>query len=57
VDAKMKKEKIVLWVIIAILLLAVIYTIFFQGTGSVTSTLSSTAEQAAQTYNGMVGGC
>jgi len=52
----MKTQKIVLWAIIGILLLAVIYTVFFQGGGS-TSALSANAGQAAQTYSGMVGGC
>ena len=52
----METQKIVLWVIIGILLLAVIYTVFFQGTTSASS-LSPTAGQAAQAYSGMVGGC
>lgn len=56
--AKMETQKIVLWVIIGILLLAVIYTIFFQGSaGSASSSLSPTAGQAASAYSGMVGGC
>jgi TctA family transporter len=53
---KVETQKIVLWAIIGLLLLAVIYTVFFQG-GSSTSSLSSTAGQAASAYSGMVGGC
>jgi hypothetical protein len=52
----MEKQKIALWVIIGILLIAVIYTVFFQG-GSGASSLSPTAGQAASAYSGMVGGC
>ncbi|MEK6897088.1 MAG: hypothetical protein AABW93_01010 [Nanoarchaeota archaeon] len=55
----METQKIVLWVIIGILLLAVVYTVFFQGGSSsvVSSSLSPTAGQAASAYSGMVGGC
>ena len=54
----MEKQKVVLWVIIGVLLLAVLYTIFFQGSvGSASSSLSSNAGQAASAYSGMVGGC
>ncbi|HKZ33709.1 MAG TPA: hypothetical protein VJ142_00525 [Candidatus Nanoarchaeia archaeon] len=53
----METQKIVLWVIIGILLLAVVYTVFFQGGGSSTGSLSSNAGQAASAYSGMVGGC
>ncbi len=53
----METGKIVLWVIIGILLLAVVYTIFFQGGGGSTGALSSNAGQAASAYSGMVGGC
>ncbi|MEK6840654.1 MAG: hypothetical protein AABX79_01745 [Nanoarchaeota archaeon] len=54
----METQKIVLWVIIGILLLAVIYTVFFQGgSSSASSSLSPSAGQAASAYSGMVGGC
>ena len=55
----MQKEKIVLWAIIGILLLAVIYTVFFQGNSVDAGSISSTTGQAtkAAAYSGMVGGC
>jgi len=53
----MEIQKIVLWAVIGILLLAVVYTVFFQGGGSSTGALSSNAGQAASAYSGMVGGC
>ena len=54
----METQKIVLWAIIGILLLAVVYAVFFQGfAGSASSSLSPTAGQAAGAYSGMVGGC
>ncbi|GIU68175.1 MAG: hypothetical protein KatS3mg001_025 [Candidatus Pacearchaeota archaeon] len=53
----MEKEKIILWIIIGILLIAVIYTIFFKGSGTGSATLSTEAGKAAQAYAGMVGGC
>ena len=52
----METQKIVLWSIIGLLLLAVIYAVFLQGGNSAT-TLSPTAGQAASAYSGMVGGC
>ena len=54
---KMETQKVVLWVIIGVLLLAVIYTVFFQGGSTTSTSLSSTAGQAASAYSGMVGGC
>ena len=53
----METQKVVLWVIIGVLLLAVIYTVFFQGGSTTSTSLSSTAGQAASVYSGMVGGC
>jgi len=53
----METQKIVLWTIIGVLLLAVVYTVFFQGNTGSTSSLSSNAGQAASAYSGMVGGC
>jgi len=53
----MEKQKIALWVAIGVLLVAVIYTVFFQGNTGSTSSLSANAGQAAQAYSGMVGGC
>ena len=53
----MEKSKIVLWVIIGILLVAVVYTVFFQGSASTGSVLSPSAGQAAGASSGMVGGC
>lgn len=55
----METQKIVLWSIIGILLVAVIYTVFFNSGTSVTtaSTLGPNAGQAASAYSGMVGGC
>jgi hypothetical protein len=52
----MKTEKVVLWAIIGVLLLAVVYTVFFSGGSSIES-LSASSGQAAQAYSGMVGGC
>ncbi len=53
----METQKIALWTIIGILLLAVIYIIFFQGSAGSATTLSPTAGKAASAYSGMVGGC
>ncbi len=53
----METIKIVLWVVIAILLVLVMYTVFFQGSTTNASSLSPSAGQAAQAYSGMVGGC
>jgi len=53
----MEKQKIVLWAVIGILMLAVIYTVFFQNDVTGTSSLSANAGQAASAYSGMVGGC
>lgn len=49
-------KRILLWIIIAILVLAVIYVVFFKDTGSVSAAAGS-ASSAAQSYGGMVGGC
>lgn len=48
-------KKTILWIIIAILAIAVLYIVFFKGSG--TGQAVSTAGQAAQSYGGMVGGC
>ncbi len=57
-DVKMKIDKNKLfWVVIAVLAVAVVYVVFFQGSTSGASSLSPTAGQAAQSYSGMVGGC
>ncbi len=54
---KMETSKIVIWVIIGFLLLAVIYTVFFRGAAD-TNSLASTAGQAVSSASsGMVGGC
>jgi len=53
----METQKIVLWVVMGILLLAVIYTVFFQGGASGVASLGPNAGQAASAYSGMVGGC
>ena len=53
----MESQKVALWVIIGVLLLAVVYTVFFQGGSTTSTSLSSTAGQAASAYSGMVGGC
>jgi len=53
----MEKERIALWVVIGILLIAVTYTVFFNGGANSASTLSPSAGQAASAYSGMVGGC
>ncbi len=52
---KIDLKKIILWIIIAILAIAVIYVLFFKGSAS-GNVISSTG-QAAQSYGGMVGGC
>ena len=51
-------KKIILWIIIAILVVAVIYITFFRGgsTGSVINAAQS-AGQVASSGSGMVGGC
>ena len=53
----MESQKVALWVIIGVLLLAVVYTVFFQGGSTTSTSLSSTAGQTASAYSGMVGGC
>ncbi len=55
---KMKMEinmKLVLWIIIAILAIAVIYVLFFKG--STSGSIVSSVGQAAKSSGGMVGGC
>ena len=56
-ETKMETQKIVLWAVIGILLIAVTYTVFFNGGANSASTLSPSAGQAASAYSGMVGGC
>ena len=54
----MDTKKIILWAIIAILAIAVVYVVFFRGSGiSVVSNAASSAGQAVQSSAGMVGGC
>jgi len=52
---KMDYKKAALWGVIGILLLAVVYVTFFQGSAS-TSDIAGQTAQASQ-YAGMVGGC
>ena len=48
----------ILWGVIALLAIAVIYVVFFNGSaGSSTLSAGQTAGQAASSYGGMVGGC
>ena len=56
-ETKMDAKKIILWIIIAALILAVIYVLFFRGSGS--GQVVSSAGQAAKSVasSGMVGGC
>ncbi len=51
-------KRIILWVIIAILAIAVIYVVFFKDATSSAQVIVSTGQQAARsTSSGMVGGC
>lgn len=52
----MEKHKIVLWVIIAVLMFVVLYTVFFGGGTVVSSAAAPNVGQGSQ-YAGMVGGC
>lgn len=51
----MDYKKAALWGVIAVLLLAVLYVTFFQGSASTTDLAGQTA--SASRYAGMVGGC
>lgn len=53
---EIKKEKAILWGIIAVLLLAVVYATFL-GDSATSATLSANAGESASAYSGMVGGC
>ncbi len=55
-NMKIEAKKAVLWGVIALLVLAVVYTTFFQGSIS-SANLGANAGQAASAYSGMVGGC
>lgn len=55
---QMDIKKVILWVIIAILAIAVIYVVFFRGTSSGSAiSAAQTAGQVARSSGGMVGGC
>ena len=52
-------KKLILWIVIAILVLAVIDVVFFRSspTGGVISAGQSAGQVAKSSYGGMVGGC
>lgn len=51
-------KRITLWVVIAVLAIAVIYVAFFKGGSSIDqSTVSSAGQVVKSSYSGMVGGC
>ena len=65
-EIKLKQEenlkmdrKVILWIIIAILIIAVVYVVFLRGgsTGQVVQTAQSAGQVASQASSGMVGGC
>ena len=53
---KMDKQ-LTLWIVIALLALAVIYVMLFSGETTAVSDVASTGQQAVQSSSGMVGGC
>lgn len=44
------------WIVIAILVILVVYTVFFQGSAN-SNVVASTGQAAGASYSGMVGGC
>ncbi len=52
---KMQTRELVMWVIIAVLVIAVLYIFLFSGADS--STVGSASQAAQTSYSGMVGGC
>lgn len=55
-NTEIETKKAVLWGVIGLLILAVVYVTFFQGSASGIS-LGSNAGSTASAYSGMVGGC
>ncbi len=54
----MDKQRIALWVVIAILAILTIYVVFFQGSFSQNAlSVGQSAGQVASSSSGMVGGC
>ena len=50
------ERKVILWIIIAILIIATVYVVFFKGSG--TGAVVQSAQSAGQVASsGMVGGC
>ncbi len=56
-ELKMDIKKIIMWIITALLAIAVIYVVFFRGAGGGTGGAISSTAQAVQSSGGMVGGC
>ena len=55
-NIKMDTKSVVLWVVIAILVIAVVYVVFFRG-GSTGSAISAGQSAGQVVSSGMVGGC
>ncbi len=56
VDKFKVNKRVILWIIIAILAIAVIYVVFFRD-ATTGQAIASTTQQAARSSSGMVGGC
>ncbi len=50
-------KRIILWVIVAILAIAVIYVVFFRNNATVGQAIASAGQAARSSSSGMVGGC
>ena len=55
-NTKMDTKNVVLWIVIAILVIAVVYVVFFKG-GSTGSAISAGQSVGQVASSGMVGGC
>ncbi|MEX0933037.1 MAG: hypothetical protein WDZ77_03000 [Candidatus Pacearchaeota archaeon] len=53
---KLERRKLLLWIFIGILLLALVYAVFLKDT-AIVSSVGPGSTQAASAYSGMVGGC